>query len=65
MGQSNIFLSQVSHKISQGPKCTYQIWKCAMIGLCFLPLDSVDIIVAGTRDKPLRMSTWKATLFYA
>ena len=31
----------------------------------FLPLDSVDVSVAGTRDKPLRMSTWEATLFYA
>ena len=52
-------------KISQGPKCTYQIWKCAMIGLCFLPLDSADASGARTSDEPLRTSAWEATLFYA
>ena len=30
-----LILSGVSRKICQGPKCTSQIWKCAVIGLPF------------------------------
>ena len=43
-----------------GPKCTSHIWKSAVIGLCFFALKSADVRGAGTRDEPLRMSTWEA-----
>ena len=64
VGLSTIFWSPVSRKISQGPKCTSQIWKCAVIGLRFLPLDSADISGAGMCDEPLGTSAWEATLLY-
>ena len=48
---SDLFWSWVSREISQGPKCTSQIWKCALTGLRFLPLDSADFCEAGTRDE--------------
>ena len=54
---------KVKPEISQGPKCTSQIWKSAVIGLCFFPLNSADARGAGTRDEPLRTSAWEATLF--
>ena len=47
-------------EISQGPKCTSQIWKSAVIGLRFFPLKSADVRGAGTRDEPLRTSAWEA-----
>ena len=47
-------------EISQGPKCTSQVWNSAVIGLRFLPLDLADISGAGTRVKPLTTSAWKA-----
>ena len=43
-----IFSGAESHTklISQGPKCASQIWKRAVIGLSFLPLDSADVFGA-------------------
>ena len=35
---SCLMISRVSCQISQGPKCTSQIWKCAVIGLRFFLL---------------------------
>ena len=57
-----IFSGAESHmsEISQGPKCTSQVWNSAVIGLRFLPLDLADISGAGTRVKPLTTSAWKA-----
>ena len=49
-----------SARISQGPKCTSQIWKSAVIGLRFFPLKSADAREAGTRDEPLRTSALEA-----
>ena len=46
--------------MSLGPKCTSQIWKSAVIGLCFFPLKSADVSGAWTRDEPLRTSEWEA-----
>ena len=48
-------------EISQGPKCTSQIWKSAVIGLRFFPLKSADVRGAGTRDEPRRTCAWEAT----
>ena len=56
---------KVKREISQGPKCTSQIWKSAVIGLRFFPLKSGDVRGAGTRDEPLRTSAWEATLWRA
>ena len=50
----------MKHEISQGPKCTSQIWKSAVIGLRFFPLKSADVRGGGKRDKPLRTSVWEA-----
>ena len=47
--------------MSQGSKCSSQIWKSAVIGLRFFPLKSADISGAGKRDEPLRTSVWEAT----
>ena len=37
-----------------------RMWKSAVTGLHFLPLDSADVCGAGTRDEPLRTSAWEA-----
>ena len=47
-------------EISQGSKCTSQIWKSPVIGLRFFPLKSADVRRAGTRDESLRTSAWEA-----
>ena len=49
-------------EISQGPKCTSQIWKSVVIGLLFFPLKLADVRGEGTRDEPLRTSAWEAIL---
>ena len=47
-----LIFSGVSREISQGPKCTSQIWKCAVIGLPFFPLASADVCRGGLRHEP-------------
>ena len=47
-----LIFSGVSREISQGPKCTFQIWKCAVIGLLFFPLASADVCRGGLRHEP-------------
>ena len=47
---------KVKREISQGPKCSSQIWKSAVIGLRSFPLKSGDVRGKGTRDARLRMS---------
>ena len=47
-------------KISQGPKCTSQVWKCAVIGLCSLPLNLADVSGTGTCVETLTMTAWDA-----
>ena len=42
--------------------CTSQISKSAVIGLRFFSLQSANVCGAGTRDEPLRTSTWEAIL---
>ena len=42
---SDLFWSyKVKREISQGPKCTSQIWKSAVIGLRFFPLKSQTFV---------------------
>ena len=63
MDLSDLFWSyKVKREISQGPKCTSQIWKSAVIGLRFFQLKSAEVRGAGTRDEPLRTSAWEAIL---
>ena len=50
-------------EISQGPKCTSQIWKSAVIGLRLFPLKSAGVCGAGKRDESLRTSAWEANFF--
>ena len=38
----------------------WRIWKSAVIGLRFLPLEAADVCEAGTHDDPLRKSGWEA-----
>ena len=54
--------ADVLREIFHSPKCTSQIWKCTVIGLRLLPLDSADVCGARTRDVPLRTSAWEATV---
>ena len=44
-----LIFSGVLRKISQGPKCTSQIW----IGLCFFLLISADAHWEGLHDEPI------------
>ena len=61
---SDLFWSyKVKREISQGPKCTSQIWKSAVIGLRLFPLKSAGVRGAGKRDESLRTSVWEATLY--
>ena len=59
----DLFWRWVSREISQGPKCTSQIWKCTVTGLRFLPLQSADVSGEGTHDEPLRTSAWKVICY--
>ena len=58
-----LIFSEVSREISQGPKCTSQILKCAVIGLRFFPLVSAVVYSGtGTRAEPLTTSAREANI---